>query len=92
MILVLLLALAQLVELFFVVLIRQDQFIGFENESVLFSMSIFLMVRYWLERSALQSVADRRSTGNDDSGPLFSSLIFFSPFFSAFFLRRDLFS
>ena len=37
----------------------------------------------WHERSALQSVAVRRSTGNDVSGPLFSSLFsipfFFSP-------------
>ena len=29
----------------------------------------------WHERSALQSVAVRRSTGNDDSGPLFSPLL-----------------
>ena len=43
----------------------------------------------WHERSALQSVAVRRSTGNDVSGPLFSPLfIFFShfPFFSFFLI------
>ena len=41
---------------------------------------------YWHEQSALQSVTVKRSTGNNDSGPLFSSLFFsiffpFSPFF-----------
>ena len=35
---------------------------------------------FWHERSALQSVAVRRSTGNDVSGPLFSPL-FISHFF-----------
>ena len=29
---------------------------------------------YWHEQSALQSVTVKRSTGNNDSGPLFSSL------------------
>ena len=47
----------------------------------------------WHERSALQSVGVRRSTGNDVSGPLFLPL--FSFFFSIpfhFILRRNLFS
>ena len=38
---------------------------------------------YWHERSALQSVVVRRWTGNDVSGPLFSSL--FSFLFFLFF-------
>ena len=58
---------------------------------------ISIFMRFWHERSALQSVAVRRSTGNDVSGPLFSPLFsipFHFPFsiFFPFFLRRDLFS
>ena len=34
----------------------------------------WLKIGFWHERSALQSVAIRRSTGNDMSGPLFSFL------------------
>ena len=43
----------------------------------------------WQERSALQSVAIRRSTGNEVSGLLFSQFFFF---LVQVFLRRDLFS
>ena len=44
---------------------------------------------FWHERSALQSVAVRRSTGNDVSGPLFSPL--FSIPFSIFSPSRPFF-
>ena len=40
-----------------------------------------IQVPYWHERSALQSVAVRRSTGNDVSGLLFSPLFIFPIFF-----------
>ena len=40
---------------------------------------------YWHERSALQSITVRRSTGNDNSGLLFSPLFFFHFFFQFFF-------
>ena len=46
---------------------------------------VFLL--FWHEWSALQSVAVRRSTGNDDSGHCFHH--YFPPFF---FLHHDLFS
>ena len=46
----------------------------------------------WHERPALQSVAVRQSTGNDDSGPLFSPFFFSHPFFIFSILRRNLFS
>ena len=36
------------------------------------SITVTLFIFYWHERSALQSVAVRRSTGNDVSGPLFA--------------------
>ena len=46
----------------------------------------------WHERSALQSVAVRQSTGNDISGPLFSPFFFIFQFFfsvATFSYRRS---
>ena len=47
----------------------------------------------WHKRSALQSVAIRRSTGNEVSGHYFHRYFLLFFFFSfSFFLRRQLFS
>ena len=51
-------------------------------------LEVKLRIRFWHERSALQSVAVRRSTGNDVSGHYFHHylfILFFPPFFFFFF-------